>query len=44
MAVHADASRVISGDSGGWLFLWDFEGDRNDCEYSALMSHVGPMA
>jgi len=45
MTVEADALRIVSGDTAGWLFCWDFGADalmREDCEYASLMSHVGP--
>ena len=25
MSLDADAGRAVSADSGGWIFLWDFE-------------------
>lgn len=46
MAVQADALRVVSGDSAGWMFMWDFGAEelkRGDCEYESLMSYVGPV-
>jgi WD40 repeat protein len=41
MSLDADAGRAVSGDSAGWIFLWDFEagaadggtdGDGDGCE------------
>uniref|UniRef100_A0A7S4NW29 F-box domain-containing protein n=1 Tax=Guillardia theta TaxID=55529 RepID=A0A7S4NW29_GUITH len=42
-SVAADARRVVSGDIGGWIFIWDFERKNVSCEYQALMTHTGPM-
>jgi len=41
-AVACDAGRIVTGDSGGWLFIWDFNNEGTTCEYAQLMSHIGP--
>ncbi len=46
MSLTADARRMVSGDSGGWLFVWDFQREgrgAHEDDYAALMSHVGPI-
>jgi len=35
--VTSDASRIVTGDSGGWLFIWDFHNHGSTCEYVQLM-------
>lgn len=46
MSLTADARRMVSGDSAGWLFVWDFQREgqgAHDSDYHNLMSHVGPL-
>lgn len=42
-AVACDASRIVSGDAAGWIFIWDFNNEGATCEYVQLMRHVGPI-
>ena len=38
--VTCDASRIVTGDYGGWLFIWDFNNNGSTCEYVQLMGGV----